>query len=126
MNSSRRRSIFGKLSIHCAQCGALVEYHAAWRSGLGSVYVCGKTCHDVFELAYARMILGKDQEPSGPPEHFVSGSCAGEICAHCGQPATHKVGEEILPDDPYPICHNRTSYICCDIFRKLFCAQACK
>jgi len=62
-------------------------------------------------------------------KHFVSASCEGETCryARCGQPATHKVGEEI-PFDYYPApdithvpCrHNFTAYVCCDHFFDLF------
>lgn len=68
--------------------------------------------------------------------HFVSKSCAGEKCV-CGRAATHKLGEEIAPDEPCMLCgetrqypdtvcgntiyhcgggpnrHNLTSYVCC-------------
>jgi len=37
--------------------------------------------------------------------------CVGEKC-WCGAPASKKVGEEILPDDPEPHRHNLTSYVC--------------
>jgi hypothetical protein len=63
---------FGKLSIHCANCGKLIDYYSAWRSGLGEVKVCGKECHDEFDLNYARSILGKDEERKGlepPPQN---------------------------------------------------------
>ena len=43
---------------------------------------------------------------------FVSAPCAGEYC-RCGAPATHKLGEEIPPDDPLPNRHNLTAYVCC-------------
>lgn len=46
-------------------------------------------------------------------EHAVSAACRGEHCSMCRQPATHKVGEEILFDDPNPIRHNLTAYVCC-------------
>jgi hypothetical protein len=54
-------------------------------------------------------------------EHFVSASCGGEHCRVCGDPATHKVGEEIMHDDPsheslYTARHNFTAYVCCDCF----------
>lgn len=51
--------------------------------------------------------------------HFVSESCKGEVCSICGEAATHKIGEEIFSDDPYPVRHNRTAYICCVEFRLL-------
>lgn len=51
--------------------------------------------------------------------HFVSLSCEGENCSMCGQPATHKVGEEILPDDPMPVRHNLTAYVCCTHFKSI-------
>jgi hypothetical protein len=50
--------------------------------------------------------------------HFVSVTCRGHRC-WCGQEATHKVGEEIPPDDPVPARHNLTSYICCGHYRQL-------
>ena len=62
--------------------------------------------------------------------HFVSASCQGEVCSVChrnltdlrryAQPATHKVGEEILSDDPNPNRHNLTAYLCCAHFQQLF------
>jgi hypothetical protein len=74
--------------------------------------------------------------------HFVSASCKGETCGMCnrdffsarndpqaprawleardsGIPATHKVGEEIMPDDPFYIRHNLTQYVCCEHFQKI-------
>jgi hypothetical protein len=53
-------------------------------------------------------------------KHHVSESCQGENCTLCGAPATHKVGEEIMKDDPQPVRHNLTSYICCHCFVRLF------
>ena len=62
--------------------------------------------------------------------HFVSASCQGEYCVMCrlnstdlgryARPATHKVGEEIMNDDPDPERHNLTAYLCCTHFRQLF------
>lgn len=52
--------------------------------------------------------------------HFVSLSCEGETCTLCGAPATHKVGEEILWDDPVKNRHNLTAYVCCTHFREIF------
>jgi hypothetical protein len=45
-------------------------------------------------------------------EKFVSGTCQGEHCSICGEPATNKIGEEIPFDDPYPMRHNLTAYVC--------------
>ncbi len=53
------------------------------------------------------------------PTHFVSASCDGERCRVCGKPATHKLGEEILHDDPNPARHNLTAYVCCQHFREI-------
>jgi hypothetical protein len=68
--------------------------------------------------------------------HFVSESCRGEFCVMCRlnsadlgrgvAPATHKVGEEILHDDPNPQRHNLTAYLCCSHFQQLFGAGACR
>jgi hypothetical protein len=45
--------------------------------------------------------------------HFISASCQGERCSICGEPATHKVGEEIPYDAPPPIRHELTAHVCC-------------
>lgn len=55
---------------------------------------------------------------------YLSGSCQGEICSQCKTPATHKVQESILWDDPAPARHEFTAYICCTCFQKLFGATA--
>jgi hypothetical protein len=39
--------------------------------------------------------------------HFVSTSCGGERCSMCSKPATHKVGEEIMHDEPCMSCGKR-------------------
>jgi hypothetical protein len=52
-------------------------------------------------------------------DHFVSGACKGERCTVCGKDATHKVGEEILFDDPNQSRHNLTAYVCCDDFKEI-------
>ncbi len=49
-------------------------------------------------------------------DHFTSVSCGGQHCRICGDPATHKVGEEIPHDDPFQQRHNLTAYVCCDCF----------
>lgn len=46
--------------------------------------------------------------------HFVSESCGGETCVMCDRPATHKLGEEIMHDDPHPQRHNLTAHVCCE------------
>lgn len=45
--------------------------------------------------------------------------CQGEKC-RCGSDAVAKVGEEIFDDDPNPIRHNLTAYICQAHFEELF------
>jgi hypothetical protein len=60
--------------------------------------------------------------------HFVSATCRGEECVMCDLPATHKIGEEIPPDDPsrentgtFPMSgrHNLTAYLCCYHFTEV-------
>lgn len=51
--------------------------------------------------------------------HFISATCLGEKC-FCGEPATHKIGEEIPFDDPFPNRHNLTSYCCFYHFAIIF------
>lgn len=46
----------------------------------------------------------------------------GETC-FCGSPASHKVEEVIFHDDPYPMRHPYTSYICDDHFKEIFCIR---
>ena len=58
-------------------------------------------------------------EISPTPSHFVSASCQGEHCAVCHQPATHKLEEAIQHDDPNPIRHELTAYVCCRHFRMI-------
>jgi hypothetical protein len=59
--------------------------------------------------------------------HEVSDSAEGVACRTCGEPATHKVGEESAPD----YRHNWTAYLCCLCFGNVmgpvvqrWCAQA--
>lgn len=49
---------------------------------------------------------------------YIPASCEGQFC-FCGKPAVRKVGEEIMRDDPYPVRHNLTSYICGDHYIQL-------
>lgn len=48
--------------------------------------------------------------------HFVSAACRGERCTLCHRDATHKLGEEIMADDPNPTRHNLVAYVCCTHF----------
>ncbi len=50
---------------------------------------------------------------------FVSATCEGERCTLCGVPATNKVGEEIPHDDPMPVRHNLTAYVCAHHFKAI-------
>jgi len=43
----------------------------------------------------------------------------GETCTQCGHAAAHKVGEEIFADDPNPVRHEFTSYLCCTCFSRV-------
>jgi len=54
------------------------------------------------------------------PNHHVSASCAGELCNMCRAPATHKVAVDIQWDDPTPIRHEFTAYVCCGCFQSIF------
>ena len=58
-------------------------------------------------------------------KHFVSASCGGEKCSMCDEPATHKVGEEIQWDDPNPIRHEFTAYVCCMHFIDIMGRPGC-
>lgn len=57
-------------------------------------------------------------KPELPPE-YVPASCGGEKCSLCGKPAHRKVGEEIFDDDPQPIRHNLTAYVCYKHFTRI-------
>lgn len=62
---------------------------------------------------------GGNVAPKDAQGHPVYASCGGEKCGICYRagdkdvPARHKVGEEILDDDPVPVRHNLTQYVCC-------------
>lgn len=51
---------------------------------------------------------------------WISMCCQGERCAICKEPAEAKVGEEIMPDDPFPHRHNLTAYVCGKHFVEIF------
>lgn len=50
---------------------------------------------------------------------WKSASCKGERC-FCGAEAAAKIGEEIARDDPVPMRHNLTAYVCEMHFRRIF------
>lgn len=53
-------------------------------------------------------------------DKFISASCQGETCkCRSGKPATHKVEEVIFHDDPMPIRHPLTAYVCDDCFNAI-------
>lgn len=47
---------------------------------------------------------------------FVSCTCEGETCRKCSSPAAHKIEEYIGEDDPMPIRHPLTFYLCHSCF----------
>ena len=53
-----------------------------------------------------------------------NGICTGEKCRICGGPpfqfATRKVAEVILSDDPMPLRHELTAYVCEEHFAMIF------
>ena len=51
-------------------------------------------------------------------DHPILASCRGGKCRECGAQAHHKIGEEQFDDDPQPIRHNLTAYLCCYHFRR--------
>lgn len=58
--------------------------------------------------------------------HHISTTCRGHKC-FCGKDATHKLGEEITGDDPFPGRHNLTAYVCCEHFTEILGpATGCK
>ena len=72
----------------------------------------------------------------------ISEACRGEACTVCcsiknpsvldpnffgNETATHKIGEEILFDDPrnHAPHHNLTAYVCCAHFKNIFAVKEC-
>ena len=57
---------------------------------------------------------------------FISKVCDGEKCGMCWRdertlaPATHKVTEEIMSDDPHPGRHELIQYVCERHFNRIF------
>lgn len=43
---------------------------------------------------------------------FISSCCEGEKCRVCDKPATKKLEETIFHDDPNPMRHPLTAYVC--------------
>jgi hypothetical protein len=79
--------------------------------------VCPET---PFPLPQALILLGQLKSSERTEMHFVSAACKGERCTMCVDDATHKVGEEILFDDPnVGTGHNLTAYVCCYHFGML-------
>jgi hypothetical protein len=56
---------------------------------------------------------------SDKPVPWRSVSCEGERCSVCGEPASAKVGEEIMSDDPFQHRHNLTAYLCAGHFTQI-------
>lgn len=50
---------------------------------------------------------------------FISRCCEGEKCSVCGNHATNKLEETIFDDDPYPMRHPLTAYVCKKHFRMI-------
>lgn len=63
--------------------------------------------------------------------HSIPKYCHGEQCLIChqegfeGVPATHRVEETIFDDDPTPIRHPLTNYVCCFHFKLIFPVADC-
>lgn len=56
------------------------------------------------------------QEVKKEHEKFISKHCKGELCTVCKRPATNKLAEVVFSDDPYPIRHELTAYVCSEHF----------
>ncbi len=68
--------------------------------------------------------------------HFVSSMCKEAFCAVCKKDATHKISEELGPDDPSRVTYSLGyavggagrcpdfAYVCCDHYRMLMGAAA--
>ena len=59
------------------------------------------------------------KQPAVSSSGFVSGCCIGEKCSVCGKDATNKLAEVIFDDDPNPIRHELTAYVCKEHFRMI-------
>lgn len=66
------------------------------------------------------MIKG-DNMPLGLPEsHYIGRAMIGRKCSLCSEPASHKISEDIPPDDPAIYCRPcHISFVCCEHFKKI-------
>ena len=83
-------------------------------AGLKSAEVGEPLRHD-YSPAFTRGWLSHSATET---QTFRSSSTQGEKC-WCRLPAAHKVEETIFHDDPNPVRHPRTSYICEGHFQEL-------
>jgi len=51
--------------------------------------------------------------------NFIPLSAGGEACRICGNPAHRKVEEHVFDDDPMPVRHPFTAYLCLYHFNKV-------
>ena len=63
-----------------------------------------------YNFAYSEFVIERIFAALHKP--FISGSCIGENCSMCSEPATKKVEEHIFHDDPEPNRHGLTAYVC--------------
>ncbi|MFA5020952.1 MAG: hypothetical protein WC517_02750 [Patescibacteria group bacterium] len=54
------------------------------------------------------------------PEDYHYAEKTGMECALCSKLATHKISEEISPNDPFSNRHPWSSWVCCEHFRRIF------
>lgn len=73
----------------------------------------------LFDLAANEHVIKLLNERLKVP--FISGSCIGEKCSMCGEPATKKVEEHIAHDDPEQNRHGLTAYVCEKHFNLIMC-----
>jgi hypothetical protein len=107
------------------QAGTWTE---GWKAGRDAAQLIAQDTANEAEGAeyYIAVKIAQDIHALTPPaepaaqKDFVSLSCGGETCSLCGKPATKKVGEEILSDDPHPARHNMTAYVCAEHFQMIF------
>lgn len=113
-----------ELRVHSANSSARLKMEAAIRSIEKHAPQCSAAA---VSAEAAPPGLGATPDRGHP----VSECCEGECCAMCGEPATHKVGEEVPVDDPNPGRHGLVGYLCCAHFRMLFgpatpCRDGCQ
>ncbi len=71
----------------------------------------------LFDLAANEHVIKLLNERLKVP--FISGSCIGEKCSMCSEPATKKVEEHIFHDDPEQNRHGLTAYVCEKHFNRI-------